>query len=94
MSCYPGVDDVTMRNSRLTRFAAGSVLFVFLLATMIGAWSIGLIAGSLFKEGLTMRSIERPGNPRKVRGGSASPAFPLHSSIPHAVFFKNNLFVM
>jgi hypothetical protein len=66
MSCYPGEDDVTMRNSRLTRFAAGSVLFVFLQATMIWERLIGLIAGSFLKEGLSMRSIERPRHPRKA----------------------------
>jgi hypothetical protein len=47
-----------MEDSRLTRYAAGPVLIVFLQATMIGERLIGLIAGSLLKESLTMRSIE------------------------------------
>jgi hypothetical protein len=55
-----------MRDSRLTCFAVYPVLFVFLQATMIGAWSIGLGAGSLLKEGLTMRSIEKYGYTRKA----------------------------
>jgi hypothetical protein len=59
-------DDVTMVDSRRTRFAvaAGPVLFVFLQAhhdrgTVFDSWFS-------FEGRLTIRSIERPGQPRKA----------------------------